>query len=72
MSSTEQARPRHLLRFPEVSQRVGISRSEIYRRIQQRRFPAPISLGPQTSAWDSTEIEAWIDEQIAAAKAVAS
>lgn len=65
MSVVEQ-QPRRLLRLPEVRQRVGLSRSEIYRRIRQKTFPRPVSLGPQTSAWDSSAVDAWISSRIEA------
>jgi len=57
MPSTIQSLDRRLLRLPEVRQRVGLSRSEIYRRIRRGEFPTPISLGPKTSAWDASELD---------------
>lgn len=70
MPATDQVGARRLLRLPEVRQRVGLSRTEIYRRIRRNAFPSPVQLGPQSSAWDSAAIDRWIDEQIKAAKAV--
>lgn len=54
-----------LLRFPQVSARTGLSRSELYRRIAIGSFPAPIKIGARASAWSSLEIEGWIAERIA-------
>lgn len=62
--STEDQKPR-LQRLPKVKARTGLSRSEIYRRVRANVFPAPLKVGPQTSVWDSREIDRWITEQLA-------
>lgn len=66
----ERTDTRRLIRLPEVRQRVGLSRSEIYRRIRRNAFPSPVRLGPQSSAWDSAEIDRWIDGCLQASKVV--
>lgn len=48
------------LRIAEVEKRSGLSRSEIYRRIRQQRFPPPRKLGRRCSVWPSDAIEAWV------------
>ena len=48
-----------LLKFAEVSQRVGLGRSAIYSRIAKGHFPAPIKVGA-ASRWPLSEIEAWL------------
>ena len=53
-------------RLPQVRQKVGFSRSEIYRLISLRRFPKPVLLGERAVAWDMDEVEAWIAERIKA------
>lgn len=55
-----------LLRFPEVSERVGLKRSAIYKRIAAGEFPKGVQLGPRTLAWPSNEIDAWIKERASA------
>lgn len=55
-----------LLRLPEVRRRVGLSRSEIYRLIALNRFPRGVPLGERIRAWDSEEIDLFIQERIAA------
>jgi prophage regulatory protein len=55
-----------LERLPKVKTRSALSRSEIYRRIALGTFPAPVKLGERASAWDSREIDAWINGRIAA------
>lgn len=55
------------LRLPEVRDRVGLSRSQIYRMIQTGTFPAPVKLGPQISVWPDQDIDQWQREALAAA-----
>jgi len=55
-----------LLRKKLVQERVGLSRSEIYRLMKLNRFPKNVPLGERIRAWDADEIEAWIAERIAA------
>ncbi len=56
-----------LERLPQVKARVGLSRSEIYRRASANppTFPKPVKLGLRASAWNSTAIDQWIADRIA-------
>ncbi|KFG91871.1 putative transcriptional regulator [Sphingobium herbicidovorans NBRC 16415] len=47
----------------KVLQRVGLSKTEIYRRIAENRFPTGRSYGDggKKKFWLSTEIKAWQD-----------
>lgn len=49
-----------LIRLSEVSERVGLSRASIYRRIKEGKFPDPVRAG-STSRWVTGEIDDWID-----------
>lgn len=62
---------KRFLRLPEVKHQTGMGRSAIYAKIKAGSFPAPIKLGKRTSAWLSSDIDVWIEQQIAASKAVA-
>ena len=42
----------------------GLSKSEIYRRIKEGEFPAPIKIGAQLSGWLPEDILAWRDSII--------
>lgn len=53
-------RPERLLRFAEVRARIGLSKSEIYRRIAAGTFPASVKLGARAVAWRESAVEAWI------------
>ena len=54
-----------ILRLPNVKARTGLSRSTIYLRISEGRFPKPVSLGGRAVGWVEEEITDWLNEQIA-------
>ena len=53
-----------ILRLQAVKIRTGLSRSTIYLRISEGRFPKSISLGSRAVGWIETEINDWINQQI--------
>ena len=53
-----------ILRLPTVIARTGLSRSSIYARISENRFPRAISLGGRAVGWLEEEIEDWLNQQI--------
>ena len=56
------------LRLPEVLARTGLSRSTIYVRLEQGRFPRPVSLGSRAVGWVEAEVDEWMRERIAASR----
>jgi prophage regulatory protein len=60
---------RRLIRWAEVKKRTGLSRTTIWREVRARRFPPPVSMSPGTSAWVEEEIDAAIEQRIAARNA---
>jgi len=58
--------PDHFLRMKEVRQRTGLSTSTIYRKIQEGSFPPGHSLGAKARRWLGSEVQSWIDAQLAA------
>ena len=58
-----------ILRLPEVKARTGLSRSTIYLRIAEGKFPPPINLGERSVGWVESEIDAWIATRIEASRA---
>jgi prophage regulatory protein len=56
--------PRKILRLPTVLDRTGLSRSSVYLRVTEGRFPRPVSLGARAVGWIETEVEEWIARQI--------
>lgn len=58
-----------ILRLPTVKARTGLSRSTIYLRISEGRFPKPISLGGgRAVGWIESEINHWLNQQIQASR----
>ena len=60
----ETRRQVRFLRLPEVLARTGLSRSTIYVRLEQGRFPRPVSLGGRAVGWIEAEVDEWIRERI--------
>ena len=54
-----------VLRLNSVRERTGLSRSTIYQRIQEGKFPKPIRLGMRAVGWLESEVEAWLQQRIA-------
>lgn len=57
--------PGRFLRLPEVMARTGLSRSTIYVRLEQGRFPRPVSLGGRAVGWIDSEIDEWMSNRVA-------
>jgi prophage regulatory protein len=53
-----------MIRWPEVHDRVGYCRTNIYYLIQSGDFPAPIKLGSRAVGWLESDIEDWINSRI--------
>lgn len=67
-TTAPQASGESLLRIEQVEAKIGLRRSSIYQRVRGGTFPAPLRLSHKVSRWRSSEIEAWITEQIARAQ----
>ena len=52
------------LRLPSVIDKVGLSRSQIYKLIQRGDFPEPVKIGPKVSVWIEEKLEVWMDAQV--------
>ena len=63
--------PGRFLRLPEVMARTGLSRSTIYVRLDQGRFPKPVSLGGRAVGWIEAEVDKWIRERIVESRGTA-
>lgn len=61
-----------ILRLPNVKARTGLSRSTIYLRISEGRFPKPVSLGGRAVGWVEEEITDWLNQQIANSRLAAN
>src|SRR5262245_56767220 len=58
-------KPARLLRVREVSTRVGLSRTTIWRMCRDGRFPRPVQLSTAAAVgFVEAEVDAWVVEQI--------
>ena len=57
------APPSRMLRFPEVIERTGLSRTTIWRRVRAKTFPAPIQLGANSIGWPESVIIEWVESR---------
>lgn len=59
---SSERRPDRLLRLREVLQIIPVSRSSWYEGVKAGRYPAPVRLGPRTTAWRESDIRALMEE----------
>ncbi len=52
-----------LERMADLEARVGLKKSQLWKLIRERRFPAPIKCG-RSSLFIAREVDAWIEERI--------
>ena len=52
------------LRLPQVKSKTGLSRSSIYQRISEGKFPKPVSIGVRAVAWVDDDVHDWMRRQI--------
>ncbi len=57
--------PIRFLRLPDVLERTGLSRSTIYVRLAEGRFPQPVALGGRAVGWIEAEVDEWVRDRIA-------
>ncbi|NOF32937.1 AlpA family phage regulatory protein [Vibrio cholerae] len=53
-----------LIRFREVLTMTGLSRSSLYRFIEENQFPPQVQLGGRAVAWLEGEVQEWIAQRI--------
>lgn len=59
-----------LIRLPEVQNICGLSRTGVYQAMNRGEFPLSIKIrGERAAAWVSDEIDAWVQQRIAEARA---
>ena len=52
-----------LIRLEEVLSYTGLSRSELYRKVQVGEFPGSVKVGVRAVRWRESEVEEWIAER---------
>lgn len=58
--TNEPSAPLTFLRVRDVADMTGLSRSTIYDRIREGRFPTPVRMGMRMSRWRSDEVREWL------------
>lgn len=53
-----------MLRIAAVCEITGFSRSQIYRLAKLGQFPASVQLGPNSVAWPSDVVDAWVADKM--------
>ena len=55
-----------ILRRKQVEARTGLARSTIYDRLRtDPAFPKPVSIGARAVGWIESEVQQWLDSQVA-------
>lgn len=65
-------RPMRFLKLKEVMEKTALSRSAIYRKMNEDQFPKSISLGDRAVAWVESEVEEWMENILMERKAIDS
>jgi prophage regulatory protein len=58
----DQEPPERILRIGAVLQRTGLSRSTLYRKIQNGTFPQQVAISTRCTGWRESAVKAWIQE----------
>jgi len=57
-----------ILKRPTVEAITGLSRSSLYAKMQKGSFPTAISLGERSVGWLEHEVQAWLENRVAATR----
>lgn len=60
MQLPSQYQPKRLVRPKATADRMGISKTTLYRLIKAGKFPKPIRISDQATGWPEEVIDAWI------------
>ena len=58
------AQSRKLLKAQQVAELTSISHSQLHRLARDGKFPKPIKIGENRSAWLESDVQEWISECI--------
>jgi prophage regulatory protein len=58
--------PREYWDAPELSAKLGVNRTTIFRWVKAGKFPKPVYLTPTKPVWPDADYQAWCDERAAA------
>lgn len=61
--------PNQIYRLQQVQEIVGLKKTAIFRLMSENKFPRPIALTERARGWVRSDIEAWLNDRIAASRA---
>lgn len=61
--------PAQFHRLPQLKAKLKVSGSSIWAWVKAGKFPKPIKLSENYTAWNAADIEAWAADRIAASQA---
>jgi prophage regulatory protein len=69
-NSTQQSTPHpaQFYRLPQLKARLNVSGSSIWAWVKAGKFPKPIKLSENCTAWNAADVEHWAAERIAASQ----
>ena len=53
--------PDRFLRLPQVTERVGLGKTMIYKKMREQTFPQKYKPGGAASRWSEREVTEWMD-----------
>jgi len=62
-ADSQASRPPRLIRLPQVTSRVGLSATTIWRQRRAGTFPDPVRISPGCVAWREADVDAWIESR---------
>jgi len=62
--TTPPPRSHRILRWPELNNTVGYSRTNIYYLMKKGDFPQAIKLGGRAIGWLESEVNEWINDRV--------
>lgn len=68
MGNAKQHAAPQFYRLPQLKARLNVSGSSIWAWVKQGKFPKPIKLSENTTAWNAADVEAWAQSRIAASQ----
>lgn len=62
--------PTQFYRLPQLTQRLGVSGSSIWVWVKAGKFPKPVKLSANVTAWNAADVEAWAQSRIVSSQKV--
>lgn len=60
--------PTQFYRLPQLKARLNVSGSSIWAWVKAGKFPKPIKLSENCTAWNAADVEAWAQTRIASSQ----